>query len=99
MNQKLLEPSLLHLLQNKFLSLGQRYSSQPIVVDRGIVMPDILHADRQLSLGQRFLLCDQPNESETARSKAAASSAEQVPVPRSTIRQSAIHGGPWNCDA
>ena len=46
MNQKLLEPNLLHLLQTSSLSQGQRFDSQPFMVDRGIVMPDILHTDR-----------------------------------------------------
>ena len=55
---------------------GQRFDSQPFMVDRGIVMPDILHADRQPTA---------PNESEVTRTKPAASSVEQVPVPRSTI--------------
>jgi hypothetical protein len=90
MNQKLLEPNQLNLLQNKFLSQGQRFDSQPFMVDRGIVMPDSLHADRQPTA---------PNESEAARTKPVEFSAEQVPVPRSAIRQSAIRGGPWNCDA
>ena len=60
------------------------------MVDRGIVMPDIRYIDRQPT---------ESDESEVTRSKAAASSAEQVPVPTSAIQQSAIHGGPWNFDA
>ena len=90
MNQKLLEFGLLHLLQNEFLTQGQRFDSQPFMVDRGIVMSDSLHADGQNTA---------PNESEAARTKPVEFSAEQFPVPRSAIRQSAIHGGPWNCDA
>ena len=76
MNQKLLKPNQLNLLQNKFLSQGQRFDSQPFMVDRGILMPDILQADREPT---------EPNESEATRSKPAESSVEQLPVPRSAL--------------
>ena len=60
------------------------------MVDLGILMPDIPYADRQPT---------EPNESEATQSKPAELFVEQVPVPRSAICQSAIHGGPLNFDA
>ena len=62
-----------------------------LTTDSHIILSDncqhILDADKQRT------------ESEVTRTKPAESSVEQVPVTRSTIRQSAIYGGPWNCDA
>ena len=76
MNQKLLETNLLNLLQIGSLSLGQRFVSQPFVVDLRILMPDILHADREPT---------EPNESEATQSKPAESLVDQLPVPTSKI--------------
>ena len=46
------------------------------MVDRGIVMPDTLHADRQPTA---------PNKSEAARRKLVESAVKQLLVPRSAI--------------
>ena len=58
----------------KVIHLTVRYFS----VDRGIVMPGILHADMQPT---------EPNESEAAPTKPVESAVKQLLVPRSAIRQ------------